>query len=238
MKNNYQFLENKIDLTEDKAHVFLLNLDELNQHDFQQCLTKDESDRANKLKVVEKRKQFIVSRGILRKLLSNFLDINEIVISYGPHKKPYIEHQFNNNSVIFNISHSANYVLIAITLNNEMGIDIEKINPDIDFKSLSKRFFSTKEKNELIDCDFSKQLETFYRVWTRKEAFIKATGKGISFGLDNFSVALEKSIKSKVELAADIKKSKQWFCYDLMEVDNYALSLASDKNDLELIFYP
>lgn len=239
MNNSLQFLDKKIELSNDKIHVFLLNLEEFNYKEFLFCLSEEESERAARLKVEEKKKQFVVTRAVLRKLLSKSLSKveEEIVFLYGQHKKPYIENKLNNKSVEFNISHSGEYALIAITLDRKVGVDIEKINNDVDYQSLSKRFFSEKENKELDKTDKEKKLDAFYRAWVRKESFIKAIGKGIVFGLDNFSVSLGDNKKNKVNIVSKDIDSEQWYCYDLMEVINYKTALTSCNESAEIIFY-
>lgn len=235
---NKEILEKQIDLSDKKIHVFLLRLNLFDCNEFLPYLSEDEHERANKLKVEEKKQQFIITRGALRKFLSNSLKktAEKIVFSYGEHKKPYIEEQYNNKSVEFNISHSGGYALVALTLNNKIGVDVEKMNHNIDYKSLSFRFFSDKEKEELRCLDKDKQLDAFYRAWVRKESFIKATEKGIAYGLDRFSVSMAENKKSKVDIDSSDLINEQWHCYDLMNIDNYKMSLASCNNEVGIIF--
>jgi 4'-phosphopantetheinyl transferase len=238
MNTVVQLLESKFELSDKEIHVFLLQLDLFNYDDFLSLLPEDEKERANRLKINEKKKQFVIARGVLRKLLSNCLrkPIEEIMFSYGEHKKPYIKEQYNNKTVEFNISHSGDYAIIAITLGNKVGIDIEKINNKIDYQSLSKRFFSEKEKEELLSLNKDEQLDAFYRAWVRKESFIKANGKGIAFGLDCFSVSLNENKKSKIDIVSPNNQNEQWYCYDLMSVDNYKTALTGCGDEYNIIF--
>lgn len=236
MNKANKLLETKVELSDKQIHVFLLQLDLFNHDDFLCYLSEDESDRADQLKIEIKKKQFIVTRGVLRKLLSNSLGTaaEEIEFFYGQHKKPTIKEKHNNKSVEFNISHSEGYALIAMTLDNKVGVDIEKINQKIDHQSLSRRFFS--EKEELTNLDKDKQLDAFYRIWVRKESFIKATGEGIAFGLDQFSVSLDENKLSQVEIIKPDSKNEQWHCHDLMNVENYKTALVSCGEKQTIIF--
>jgi 4'-phosphopantetheinyl transferase len=239
MNNKFEIFQKNIELSDQKIDVLLLKFGELNYGEYYFCLSQDEQERADKLKVELKRKQFVITRGILRKLLSKCFgkDAKEIKISYGQHGKPFIEDKLNDKSVEFNISHSDDYGLIAITLDNKIGVDIEKLNPVIDYQSLSNRFFSDKEKEELSSLDKELQLDAFYRIWVRKESFIKATGKGISYGLDKFSVSSEKFKQTNIETRFDNEIVEQWQCYDLMHVEDYKAALISCKKDIEIIVY-
>jgi len=236
---NNAILEKKIELSDEQIHVFLLQFSLFDGEDFLCYLSKDECERANRLKIKSKKKQFIVTRGALRKILSNSLSkaMEEIVFSYGEHNKPYIEALYNNKSIEFNISHSGDYALIALTLNNKVGVDIEKINSEIDYKSLSNRFFSRTEKEALSCLDEDKKLDGFYRAWVRKESFIKATGKGIAYGLDRFSVSMDKNKICKIDINSASFENKQWYCYDLMKVDDYKTALVSCDDKVNIIFH-
>lgn len=239
MNNVNKLLETKIELSDKKIHVFLLELDLFNGDNLYVYLPEDEAKRAARLKIEEKKNQFVISRGILRLLLSNCLQKKpeKINFLYGQHCKPAIEDKYNNKSVEFNVSHSGGYALIAITLDNKVGVDIEKINHEIDYQSLSDRFFSGKENDELRSLDENEKLDAFYRAWVRKESFIKATGKGITFGLDSFSVSLAESRKSSIEVISENLINEQWYCYDLNNLDDYKLALTSCSKEQELIIF-
>jgi len=239
VNNVNKLLETKVELSDKQIHVFLLQLDLFNCDDFLFYLSEDESKRAVRLKIEEKKKQFVIVRGVLRKLLSNSLSkpSGEIIFSYEQHCKPTIEEKYNNKSIEFNISHSGSYALIAMTLDNKLGVDIEKINHGIDYQSLSDRFFSGKEKDELTSIDKDDQLDAFYRAWVRKESFIKATGKGIAFGLDRFSVSLEENKKFRIEVISENIINEQWYCYDLINLDGYKMALTSCGKEQDIIIF-
>jgi len=225
-------------LSDEQVHVFLFQLGLFNSKDLLPCLSEDEHNRAGKLKVEQKKNQFVITRGILRRLLSSSLgkEPREIMFSYEQHCKPVINDKFNNKSVEFNISHSGDYALIAMTLENKVGVDIEEINTEIDFQSLSNRFFSEMEKKELISLDRNEQLDAFYRAWVRKESFIKAIGKGVAFGLDRFSVSLEENKEAGMEIVITESLNNEWFCYDLINLDNYKTALTTCRKGIDIIF--
>lgn len=136
------------------------------------------SDRANKQK--------IFSKTITRKILSSYLNCSpqEIEFSIGDHGKPSIK----NSDVQFNVSDSGDYLLLGVTLHDPIGVDIECTNRNVDYLALAKRFFTVLEYEAIAHSHDQKA--AFFRCWTQKEAFIKATGMGLSFGLSNFDVDL------------------------------------------------
>jgi 4'-phosphopantetheinyl transferase len=224
-------------LSDQKVHVFLYQLSLFDSKELIYYLSEDEQIRADKLKIERKKEQFVITRSLLRKLLSSSLnkEPQDILFSYGQHGKPYIKAKVNNKSIEFNISHSGGYALIALTLENKLGIDIEEINPEIDYQSLSNRFFSDKEKNELLSLDREQQCDAFYHIWTRKESFIKATGKGIAFGLDRFSVSLDKNGDDGMEVITSEQLDNKYYCHDIIELEKYKAALTTCKKSNNII---
>lgn len=122
---------------------------------------------------------------ITRIILSKYLHCppEQIEFHIGSHGKPSI----HNSDLQFNVSDSGCYVLLGVTRNHPIGVDIERIDRNIDYLALSKRFFTTREYEAIVNS--ADQKTTFFRCWTQKEAFIKAVGLGLSYGLSNFDVA-------------------------------------------------
>ncbi len=234
-----QILQERLVLSDNKIHVYLIQFDLFDNKQCIQYLSEDERIRAEKLKIDEKKNQFVIARSVLRLLLSSALgkSYQNIEFFYGEHGKPGIIESLNNKPIEFNISHSGNYALIAITLSNKVGVDIEEVNFDTDYQSLSKRFFSENEKNELISLGDELQLDTFYRIWARKESFIKATGKGVAFGLDRFSVTLDEAIDGGMEVLTFTPSNDKWFCYDLIKIDNYKTALTTCDMTCDVVIH-
>lgn len=239
MKSIEQILKEKIVLSADEIHVFLYKISLFNSNKLIHTLSEDERTRADKLKIKQKQDQFIVTRSLLRLLLSNSLskEAGDVVFTYEQHGKPIIKDQVNNKPVEFNVSHSGDYALIAMTLGNRVGVDIEAINMRMEYESLSTRFFSEKEKNELFNVDKQQQCDAFYRIWARKESFIKAIGQGVSFGLDRFSVPVDETIKNGKEIATSAGLHDKWFCYDLMKLDDFKLALTTSSSKIKILFF-
>ncbi len=154
----------------------------------QAVLTMDELSRAEKYYTSELQNQYIVRRGILRTILSRYLDCfaSEIEFCYSEWGKP----QLDGNQIHFNLSHSHDSVVVAVSKEPLIGIDIEFTVPIPDMKRVAEHHFSQSEQAILFALDESEQLKAFYQCWTRKEAFIKADGRGLGIALDSFDVTL------------------------------------------------
>lgn len=123
---------------------------------------------------------------IVRKILSSYLNCppDQIEFIIGDHGKPSIK----NSTLQFNVSDSGDYLLLGVTQNNPIGVDIECTKRNVDYLALAKRFFTAQEYDTIRNS--ADQQYAFFRCWTQKEAFIKATGMGLSYGLSNFNVEM------------------------------------------------
>jgi 4'-phosphopantetheinyl transferase len=158
----------------------------------QQTLSSDERTKADRFVFPKDRSQFIVSRGALRAILSRYVNITSHILrfDYNPYGKPSLIVAQGGNTLRFNLSHSRGMALIAITKNRDIGVDIESINPNFSCLEIAEKFFSPLENSVLRSLPEHLQATAFFTCWTRKEAYIKAVGKGLSIPLNQFDVSL------------------------------------------------
>jgi 4'-phosphopantetheinyl transferase len=210
-------------LSEDDVHIWRadLEIDEYAQRSFLTLLSPDEKNRAQKFRFARDSRNFIAARGILRSLIGRYLAINpaQVSIQYSKFGKPCIA---NNNFLQFNISHSQNLALLAFTKRFTIGIDVEFVNPEIEAKDIAVNFFAKNEIVSLHALPEKQQALGFFNCWTRKEAFIKAVGEGLSFPLDKFEVSLEPGKPAKL-LATDWdpKAISKWSMYSMSPGENF-----------------
>lgn len=141
-------------------------------------LSREEKQRVAKLRVPAKAHAFMVARTRLRQILSRYLDMapTEIAFDYNENGKPFLV----NSELRFNLSHSGGWGLCAVTLHHEIGADLEEIKTEMHFQPLAERFFSDRENNWLRTTSPARRRRSFYRLWTRKEAWLKGQGGGFS----------------------------------------------------------
>ena len=180
-------------LADHEVHVWRVQL-ELSSSQVQRLrgiLTDDELDRANRFSFEIHRQRFIAARGALRSILSRYITIypGDLRFYYNPYGKPLLAPEFSSYLLNFNLSHSDRIALYAITRNMQIGIDVERVRSDFEYEEIAKRFFSVNEVSNLHTIPAERKLEAFYRFWTRKEAYIKAQGKGLSLPLNSFDVS-------------------------------------------------
>src|SRR5581483_5501651 len=169
-----------------RVHVVELDRPESEVAALGGVLTADELLRAGRMRAEEQRRRAIVTRAELRRLLARETGRKpeEIVFAAGPHGKPRLDD--TAAGVRFNLSHSAGLALIAIAHDAEVGVDVEEVRPRSDLRGVGRRVFTEAER-EAVELGGE---AAFYRHWVAKEAFVKATGRGIE-SLRSFEVLLD-----------------------------------------------
>jgi 4'-phosphopantetheinyl transferase len=155
-------------------------------------LSADERVRAMQFQFERDRNRYIVARSILRQILATYVGDEPLKLSftYGPFGKPALRGSFADTQLEFNVSHSAGWGMFAVAAGREIGVDLEWIRPLGDLAGLVESCFTAAENAAFAPVPEDEKLCAFFDGWTRKEAFLKATGKGMSFPLKAFSVSL------------------------------------------------
>jgi len=203
-------------------------------------LSPDEIARANRFHFEKDRIHFTRCRSALRDLLAGYLAIPaaDIRFEYLTSGKPQLAAEQNPSALQFNVSHSANMALIAVGSEHRLGVDIEKIRGDVDTTALAERFFSLRERAGLQALPEHLRVPGFFACWTRKEAFLKATGEGLSFPLEDFSVTTHPDLDPELEEIKGITDNgKRWFLADLSIVDGFRATVARERSPYRLETY-
>jgi 4'-phosphopantetheinyl transferase len=200
-------------------------------------LSEDELKRAERFHFDLHRGHFIAGRGILRHLLSLYTGIEpgQLQLEYTGNGKPFLPGMEGKAGIRFNLSHSGGMAVYAFTRGREVGIDIEHQRPIDDIDRIAERNFSVKEYTTLGTLPEGERLEAFYLCWTRKEAFIKAIGEGISFPLQQFDVTLIPGEPARLlSIDGSPEKSKRWSMHNLTISEGYAAALIVEGRDCTL----
>ncbi len=195
-------------------------------------LSPDEIARAGRFHFEKDRIHFTRCRTALRGVLSGYLAVPaaNIRFEYLISGKPQLAAGQNPHALQFNVSHSASMALIAVGSEHRLGVDMEKIRADVDTTSLADRFFSLRERAGLQALPEHLRVPGFFACWTRKEAFLKATGDGLSFPLADFSVTTHPDLNPEIEeINGNTKAGKQWFLTDLSVVEGYRATVALER---------
>jgi 4'-phosphopantetheinyl transferase len=203
-------------------------------------LSPDEIARASRFHFEKDRIHFSQCRSALRVLLAGYLAIpaTEVRFEYLTSGKPQLAAEQNPWALQFNVSHSAAMALIAVGSEHRLGVDIEKIRDDVDTTSLAERFFSLRERAGLQALPDHLRVPGFFACWTRKEAFLKATGDGLSFPLADFSVTTHPDLDPALEeIRGNTVARKQWFLADLSVFEGYCATVALERSHSRLETY-
>ena len=159
----------------------------------QDLLSSIEADRARRFHFEQDRHRYIVAHGLLRMLISRYLDIpaHQIKFHRGPFGKPELDGHHSASSLSFNISHSHKLMVFALSSYECLGVDVEYVRPMPDFEEIVDGFFHPRERAALCGFPPNERQTAFFDCWTRKEAFVKATGEGLHRPLDSFAVPMD-----------------------------------------------
>lgn len=185
------------------------------------------------------RRRFIVGRGVLRTILGRYLGVepDKVQFRYSPRGKPYLAERFDSYGLRFNLAHSHELALYAFTRDREIGVDLEYVRPMPDAVEIATRFFSTRENAVFRVLPKSQELEAFYNCWTRKEAYLKATGDGLARPLDQFAVSLTPGEPARLlHVEKDLlQEIARWSFQALKPAFSYVAAVAVEGHDWRLV---
>lgn len=149
-------------------------------------LSKDEKQRASRFRTGQLKRRFVLCRGQLRLLLGDYLSVSPASIEFdlGKYGKPHLAGCIPNRGLVFSLSHSSDTGIFAMSFDRAVGVDVEVWRKINHLKRLVNRCFASSEQSYFLSLGQPERIRTFYRIWTAKESFVKAVGKGISLGLD------------------------------------------------------
>jgi 4'-phosphopantetheinyl transferase len=238
VSNLWEFSPATFALGQDKVHVWRasLNLDAVLQRHLTNTLSPEERARADHFHLQTDRAQFIAAHGLLRTILSRCLGIApaQLRFSKDTHGKPRLAETSDAVDLRFNLSHSHGIALVAVAEGREVGVDIERKRPDMDILEIAGRFFSPDEFHTLRGLPEVARKQRFFQAWVRKEAFLKAIGKGLSGGLNQPDAAFMSAKPWNLIATRSGDELVDWKLRDLSVGPEYAAALAVRGGNWEL----
>jgi 4'-phosphopantetheinyl transferase len=215
----------------EELHVWRASLDRSAEvvESLERVLGRDERERADRFRFEHHRARYVVGRALLRGLLGRYLGTRpeDIEFSYGEHGKPFLACP----GPWFNLAHSGPVAMFAFSSTAEVGIDVELADADFASGRIAERFFAPSEVQRLRSLPMALQPRAFLECWTRKEAFIKARGEGLSLPLDSFAVTLGPSEPAAVlRTAWSDEEPMQWSMADLSDPGGQSIAAVASRS--------
>jgi len=221
-----------MDLPPNVVHLWRLSLQTVaeNQESCYELLSAEEREKALRYRVERPRTEFVMTRSALRSLLARYLGSSPQTVRfrYTEHGKPILD---GSSELKFNVSHTEGLALMAFASGRDVGVDVERLQPTTDVRKLAERFFSIREREELGKLDGEELHAAFLRCWTRKEAYIKARGEGLSLPLHQFDVSIapdEQDALLATRPVAD--EANRWAVCDVQIAASYTAALAYGRS--------
>lgn len=174
-------------------------------------LSAAERERAEKFRFDAHRDRWLAGRIALRRILARELGTmpHDLAFDTLAHGKPILTAE-HAAALEFNMSHSLGCAVVGVTRDSALGVDVEAVERITDIRAIAERNFAEEERAQLFALAEAEQVEGFYRIWTRKEAYIKAVGTGLGHALDRFAVTVEPDPCAFIHIDGDRSAANQW----------------------------
>jgi 4'-phosphopantetheinyl transferase len=218
-------------LPQNEVHVWRANLglDAIDLEQMQATLGPDERARAARFHFPKDQQHFVAAHGTLRMILARYLNRapDQFEFRYGPFGKPELAPRGDAGGIRFNLTHSQGLALYAITLDHDIGIDLEGVRPNFAWGEIASRYFAPSEVEALRLVPAPLRAGAFLSCWTRKEAFVKARGEGLSLPLDQFEVSVTPGEHARLlRITSDPQEASQWSFQQLEPAPGFVAAIA------------
>lgn len=231
-----------LSLTGEQVHIWRVDLLPPSTNELltlRNQLTDQERERADRFLAEKHRSRFVVGRARMRQILGKYVEQSpaDVELQFENLGKPYFADPALNEKYQFNFSNSSNLAICAVTLEQPVGVDLERIRTMSDMLGLARRYFAESETTALFAQPESKQPAAFFRLWTRKEAWLKAIGKGLTFPLRDVEVSFD-DVECRVHsINQDPAAAATWALIPFFPDDDHVGALAIQRTKNEPVFF-
>ena len=227
------------DLQRSEIHLWFADLNSLDRYaissEVAHWLRGEEKNRYNRYQSQRQREHFLFGRVLLKTILSKYIGCApaDLKFDIDTRGKPFVSSD-NTLSLTFNLSHSGNRVVFAVSKNQDLGVDLEIIKKERAILKIAERYFSTAETRELRNLPKASQVKRFYELWTLKESVLKACGYGLSRGLSKIEFSFPASDKLVMHSAPGNENLTHWQSWQIEEYKNYMLAVSIKSLDIKI----
>jgi 4'-phosphopantetheinyl transferase len=207
---------------------------------YKQTLSADEQNRATQFRFDHHRNRFIAGRGILRAILSSYVEVPPIKLQldYTPLGKPSLAGFPKDCTFQFNLAHSSNLMLIAITRGCSVGVDVEWVQSAAEIENVARHFFSSEETRRLMALPKEERILAFYKIFVRKEAYLKATGTGLSDMIRQIEVSFSPHEPTRIlSISGDTQAAACWTLMELAPASGFTGAVAAEAKNLRFLLW-
>lgn len=225
-----------VDLPADEVHVWRIDIGGDAAGDGLETLSAAERARAGRFRFPADRERFVASHTALRAILASYLAAAPAALSFGEsaHGKPFIEAPDAGRTLRFSLSHSGDLALVAVGLDREVGVDVERVRVLDDLDGFAARYFSPAERDALARVPSGERPRAFFEVWTLKEAYLKACGEGLLRALDAFDVTVGEAPPRLLAVRDRPGDEARWTAHRLAPGEGYVAALVAARPDWRL----
>jgi 4'-phosphopantetheinyl transferase len=223
-----------MDISENEVHLWYVLDEEVTDpqllSQYEDILTEQECVQQKRFHFSRHRHQFLLTRTLVRTVLSQYetnIAPKNWIFTKNAFGKPFVSSEISRSPLQFNLSHSDKMVIMAVTLNRSIGIDVEYLKRKGKTIEIADNFFSPIEVKQLLSVPVQQRNERFFDFWTLKEAYIKACGMGMSIPLNEFSYSLDQQGKISIEFSSKIDDHPAlWNFWQLKLTNIHKISMA------------
>jgi len=228
-----------VSLFDDDVHLWYSSLDlpESSLQRLETSLDEEEKERAMGICFERERTRFVVGRGLLREILGHYLLVepSELCFDYSSTGKPSLTKEFGDR-LRFNLAHSDGCAIYAVALDRRIGVDLERIVTVVEMEEIANRFFSDQEKAALHVLVGNERREAFFKIWTAKEAYLKACGAGLAHpSMNGIDAPLSQGRSScSLIISYDIREGSQWTLEHLRPASDFMAAVVMEGSNYHL----
>ena len=233
---DYLYNQQKYFILDHEVHIWIVSLSNkhITQESLKRTLSYSELKKIDEFNSISERERYLYYRGILRQILSKYMELEpeKVILSISDKGKPYIK----NSELKFNISHKNDLAVIALGTKCEIGVDIEYLRNEIDYYKIVKRFFTPEEVEKFNNFRPFYQRELFFRIWTMKEAIVKALGKDIVYYFNEFIIIFSEKDILGVEFRKESDRLDWWYQNKIL-LDDYVCSIVTTHKKTKVRYF-